>query len=246
MPTKRATVAQAIRDAITAGAYEPGTKLPSENELAQEYSASRETIRVALTTLAHEGWIFTEQGRGAVVRDRRALVRVAGAQPAHHERGQAHQSQLAEAEQAGMPPSIRTKIYMEFADQHTAAALEIPTNEEVLVRDVVTSIGSEVIQLATSRYPRTLTRDTPIEQEDTGAGGVLGRFEDAGHTIAGHTERVSLHRASADEAAALRAPAGSACLRIERITRSNTGRVLEVATMILVDRYVLLYEIPAG
>lgn len=245
MPSKRARVAQALRDGIAAGDYQPGGMLPSENVLAREFDVSRETIRVALAALANEGLIVTEQGRGASVRDRSPLVRVASQRLARHTREANQGTHLAEAAQSGQPADVTTHVRVEFASAEVAAALELPTGAEVLVRDRTLRLGGQPTQLAVSHYPRTLTRDTAIEQADTGPGGVLSRLEDAGHTIASHTERVTLHRATATESTALQVPVGSACLRIRRTTRSDTGRILEVVTMTLVDRYELLYEIPA-
>lgn len=36
---------------IASGAYQPGTKLPSENELKDRYGTSRNTVRLALNRL---------------------------------------------------------------------------------------------------------------------------------------------------------------------------------------------------
>lgn len=45
-----------------------GDKIPSENELTDEYSASRVTIRQALAKLEDEGLIEKQRGRGAFVK----------------------------------------------------------------------------------------------------------------------------------------------------------------------------------
>lgn len=248
MVTKRDIVATALRAAIQQGELSVGSKLPPESELAATYKVGIGTVRAALAQLALEGLIRTEHGSGSYVRspdELPPLYRLAGPRLSQQQRRDNRGTHLAEADQAGQPAEITTRVYVQFADPDVAAALELPTGAEVLVRDRVMRIGGKPTQLAISRYPRTLTRDTAIEQQDTGSGGVLSRLEDLGHTIAGHLERVTLHRASAEDAAALQLPVGSACLRIQRTTRSDTGRVLEVATMTLSDRYVLLYEISA-
>jgi len=43
------------------------TMLPSENNLAQMYEASRETIRKALDLLAQDGYIQKVRGKGSVI-----------------------------------------------------------------------------------------------------------------------------------------------------------------------------------
>jgi GntR family trehalose operon transcriptional repressor len=54
---------------IHAGHLLPGSKLPSESELAEAYSTSRETVRKALNLLFREGYIHKIKGRGSFVLD---------------------------------------------------------------------------------------------------------------------------------------------------------------------------------
>lgn len=49
--------------------YPAGSVLPSENEFAQIYQVSRETIRSALKMLLDNGYIFKKQGLGSIVLD---------------------------------------------------------------------------------------------------------------------------------------------------------------------------------
>ncbi|GAE28517.1 GntR domain protein [Halalkalibacter wakoensis JCM 9140] len=52
---------------IHTGEWEPGTKLPSENELFESLHVSKVTIRAALQTLRSEGLIITYHGKGSFV-----------------------------------------------------------------------------------------------------------------------------------------------------------------------------------
>lgn len=54
---------------IHSGQLLPGTKLPSESELAEAYDTSRETVRKALNLLFREGYINKIKGRGSFVLD---------------------------------------------------------------------------------------------------------------------------------------------------------------------------------
>lgn len=56
-------------DQIHTGLLPPGTKLPSESELAEAYGTSRETVRKALNLLFQEGYIHKIKGRGSFVLD---------------------------------------------------------------------------------------------------------------------------------------------------------------------------------
>ncbi|WP_418971103.1 FadR/GntR family transcriptional regulator [Allofournierella sp.] len=63
-------VAQLLMDAIAAGEFEAGGRLPSENALAEEYGVSRSTLREAFKKLEQMGAIYTMHGSGSYVRAR--------------------------------------------------------------------------------------------------------------------------------------------------------------------------------
>jgi GntR family transcriptional regulator len=55
-------LADELRSAVEAGTYPPGSRLPSESELAQTYGAARGTVRQAFAVLAADGLISTRKG----------------------------------------------------------------------------------------------------------------------------------------------------------------------------------------
>jgi GntR family transcriptional regulator len=63
-----AQVARGMRERIMNGEYRPGDRLPSEAELCAMYGVSRMTVRRAVTLLAQDGVVLTENGRGTFVR----------------------------------------------------------------------------------------------------------------------------------------------------------------------------------
>lgn len=60
-------VVAGIKAHILDGSLAPGTKLPSEAELVEEYAVSRTVVREAVTRLRAEGLVETFQGRGSFV-----------------------------------------------------------------------------------------------------------------------------------------------------------------------------------
>ncbi len=58
---------EVLRKHILDGVYKEGDLLPSENELCSLYGMTRPTVRQALGTLAHEGYIRKHQGKGSIV-----------------------------------------------------------------------------------------------------------------------------------------------------------------------------------
>jgi DNA-binding transcriptional regulator YhcF (GntR family) len=73
MPTKLPAqesqqIANVLRAAIRTRKFEPGERLPSQNELAERYNVARETVKTALRILRDERLVVTRQGSGAFVR----------------------------------------------------------------------------------------------------------------------------------------------------------------------------------
>ena len=65
-------IADALREAITRGDYQPGTTIPKETELMAAHAAGRETVRRAVIQLTAEGLVEPVRRRGTVVRVRPA------------------------------------------------------------------------------------------------------------------------------------------------------------------------------
>lgn len=59
----------ALREAILGGAFAPGSRLPPERVLAEQYQVNRVTIRGALSRLTASGLVSVRQGSGYQVRD---------------------------------------------------------------------------------------------------------------------------------------------------------------------------------
>lgn len=62
-----AAIYSALRTKIFSGTYKPGDLLPSENQLCQEFHASRETVRKGLRRLENEGLIYSRPKIGYFV-----------------------------------------------------------------------------------------------------------------------------------------------------------------------------------
>jgi GntR family transcriptional regulator len=56
-----------IRERIRGGEWVPGSLIPSERELCEQYGISRMTARQSITELVNEGLLYREQGRGTYV-----------------------------------------------------------------------------------------------------------------------------------------------------------------------------------
>jgi GntR family transcriptional regulator len=111
-----------VLSAIRAQALLAGQRLPSVNELSEQLSVSRMTVRQALQALIEEGWLYTVPGKGTFVAHR-----------PHIEQSLQHlQGWTEEIRVQGMRPTTRLiSVEMISADRTIARYLNLPVGENV-------------------------------------------------------------------------------------------------------------------
>jgi GntR family transcriptional regulator len=67
-------IKQTLKGWIVNGEFMPGSKIPSENDLADRFSVSRLTVRQAISQLVQEGFLNTRRGEGTFVTNNEKLI----------------------------------------------------------------------------------------------------------------------------------------------------------------------------
>jgi len=60
-------IKQTIKNWILNKEFNPGEKIPSENELGEKFNVSRLTVRQAISQLVQEGFLISKRGEGTFV-----------------------------------------------------------------------------------------------------------------------------------------------------------------------------------
>jgi putative hydrolase of HD superfamily len=66
-------IAASVRAAILSGELEPGSRLPSNQELARRFGVATGTVQTAIRKLSEEGFVRTRGGAGVYVRDQASM-----------------------------------------------------------------------------------------------------------------------------------------------------------------------------
>ncbi len=66
-------ISEKLRTKIEAGVYSPGELLPSEFDLGELFGVSRTTVRKAIANLINQGLVYTQQGKGAFVKQQQKI-----------------------------------------------------------------------------------------------------------------------------------------------------------------------------
>lgn len=69
--SKYEIIVKDIKKAINAGKYAADEKIPSENQLSEKYSVSRQTVRKAINTLVEQNYLYARHGSGTFVLPRK-------------------------------------------------------------------------------------------------------------------------------------------------------------------------------
>src|SRR5262245_29340370 len=240
-------IADYVRALITGGQLAPGDQIPSERELIEQFGASRGTIRQAIGQLRAEGLIEVEHGRGAYVRSRPPVRRLAFDRFARRHRKAGQAAYLAEMEGVGRQADVEIiRVGREPSPADPAERLGLREGDSVLVRARRYLSDGQPMEIATSYVPWTLAEGTPMTDPNPGPGGIYARLEENGHELGAFIEDVVARMPSPEEARALRLPAGVPVLHLVRTAFDQDGTPVEVCdTVMAADRYILSYRLPA-
>lgn len=214
-------VAEAIRERIRSGELPVGAPLPSESELGAQFSASRGPVRQALAQLRHEGLIETSQGRVPTVLGKPLAQSIDD-----------FFSFSAWVEATGRTPGQHTiELAWRVPPAAVAAKLQIGESDRAVVIIRQRLIDGQPAMLERSWYISEVGRE--LFAFDPDAGSIFGALIERGVPLDVGTHTIDAVAADELDAAQLDIAVGTPLLRVERITTSNAGVVLEYAE----DRY---------
>lgn len=241
-----AKVAAELRDSILSGHLSAGTPLPSEDRLGARHGVSRDTIRAALAVLRAEGLITTVQGGATYVRDRRTVRLPVSRYGRTFSSGLPAPWQAA-AQESGLAGSVEVvRVERQRADADTALKLAIDEGDEVIVRVRHMKLGEhepETVQESTSISPAVLVGGSTLARAQRILTGVYAAFAEIGHTPTTMTEEVAARIPTASEAEVLDLAPGMPVLDVQRVTKDQDGRPIELLRVLsIADRTVLVYD----
>jgi GntR family transcriptional regulator len=205
-----------LLERIEAGEWPPGTYLPSETRLAEEYRVSVGTLRTALTALSQDGILVRRQGKGTAVAMHdadSALFRFFTLQRPDGSRVLPVSQPLARSRRGATPGE--------------AADLGLPDGAEVVHIRRLREIDGRTVILADIALDAR--RFGPLAAVPEVLPNTLYHLyqKDFGATVATAEERLAALAADADTARHLDVAEGAPILRILRIARDWQGAPLE-------------------
>lgn len=215
-------IAADLRTAIIRGDHLPGSKLPTEAELASHYGAGRGTVRAALRAVEVEGLVTSRQGSGRVV--------LGGGV------SQSFDELRSFAQWAGAtghtPGGLFVTRVRRPADATEAAALCVDPESEVLYTIRLRTLDGSPVLVERCTYPGWLA-DTIAELDERCASVTAEVRRLTGIVAVSGTHTLDVARADAIDSELLGCDVGAPVLRRRAVTRSHRGIPMDYTD----DRY---------
>jgi GntR family phosphonate transport system transcriptional regulator len=144
---------------ILSGQFQPGQRLPTEDELALRFRVHRHTVRRAVHRLREKGLLRVEQGRGTFVREPEIVYRVG------------RETRLTVAVQRdGRDAAWQFQSSATVrADQTVSKSLALPRNHLVRRVSMLRVVDGRVVAIHTSFYPLPRFDGIDAAIRDTGS-----------------------------------------------------------------------------
>ena len=237
-------IADQLRRQITVGDYPPGQRLPTEPELMETFSASRNTIRLALAALANEGLVATEHGRGTFVRERKTFTyHAARAERPDRQTSWNTDAYFDEVRGAGRKPSQTFSMRMEPARAEVAARLHVPEDDLVVLRKVTRYLDDQPWSDQDSWYPMDVSETAGLAVPHDLAQGAVRAMADAGYVEVGHVDELTARMPTPDEVRTLSLSSGVPVMVYVRTAWTNERPVRVTRTIFPADRNRIVYEL---
>lgn len=242
-------LAALLRAQIASGELRPGDRAPTEAMLAEQYTTSRNTVRLALDALRNEGLIVSYQGKGSFIRVQPAVRYYASLSGSRRKRLEGDRrrdtfGQQIEA-QNRVPRQVST-VSVIPAEGEIAEHLGLKAGDRVAVRRRLMYADDEPLQIGTSYYPFSIVGESKIMDPGDIAEGTDQVLEDLGFVADRYEDEITWRMPSSEESTELRLMPGTPIGRLLRTSLDAADRPIEVYEVILpADRHVLLYEVSA-
>ncbi|TMQ94010.1 GntR family transcriptional regulator [Actinomadura soli] len=224
VPPKYAQLVTELQRRIEAGRYAPGSAMPSEHQLIDEFGVSRPTVVAALRVLRDQGWIDSRQGKGRFVRGRPALASL--------ENVRAGQSRLAGSESA-IPGEVLAAGVVD-APNRIRSLLDLGSPGKAFVRRRLLTADGAPSELLSLWLPLELAEGTDLTSAEPLKQGMRQHLESRKGVTFDHViEHIVARMPTGEEASALSMGEDIPVLVVYATARDAAGSPLLVVDTVL-------------
>jgi GntR family transcriptional regulator len=245
-------IADSLRHDIEVGPLQGGDQLPTEQELAEEWGASRSTVREAIRFLVTRGLVEARPGQGTFVTKK--ITPIVTDLSATHDLGTGETARyyIDVRRQNRRPRSTVPKVVIEAAGPVVAAELQLAPGSQVVCRHQQRFVDDEPYSLQTSLYPMELLTDRGarrlIEASDIAEGMIQYLRDEFGIEQVGYRDVITVRTPNATEADFFKLPEDGRIAVFEnfRTSYDRDGKPIRVTvTVYPADRNQFVIDVPS-
>jgi GntR family transcriptional regulator len=230
-------IADDLRTQIESGELAPGDQLPTEMELRDRYSSSRNTIRDAIKQLTSQGLVETRPGQGTFVTQRvDPFVTVLSGDPRKSGRIEGSITYLSEVNKRGRQPMVTTpRVEVQMPSDQVSRRLRVAPSTQVVSRHESRYIDGIPWSMQTSFYPMDfITKGAArlLMAENITEGAVSYLSETTGVTQVGYLDWITARVADSNEQSFFGLAHDAAVFEIFRTGFDQTGTPLRVTVTV--------------
>jgi len=235
-------IADRLRAQINNGTLAPGQRLPSEPDLAADYDASRNTVRLAIALLINQGLVVSRQGLGTFVveptKPFTALLSRIKEPPVEQ-----HASRSLPVISPAADESEMARLIVETtpASPSVAEKFGIAPGDPVVVRRSQYFLGDVPWQLINSYYPSDLAKGTALEQASEIPDGSIVLLRELGYPQEGFMDEIGARMPNAREFDFFKLVSGMPVLVVTRTSFSGDRPIRLTRYIYRADRVRLLH-----
>ncbi|MBP3952689.1 GntR family transcriptional regulator [Bacillus suaedae] len=144
-PLQHLEIAEYLINQVQKGIIKAGQKIPSENDLCEQFHVNRHVVRQAIARLTNLGWVTPQQGKGCYVNCLpKPILYVLSSQTRFTEnmetQGVSHESKLIHWE-------------IDLPDLNEQESLQLDEREYVYRLDILRYINEQPLSITTSVFP---------------------------------------------------------------------------------------------
>jgi GntR family transcriptional regulator len=228
-------IAEKLRTRIEKGELAPGAQLPTELELRDQYSSSRNTIRDAIKRLTSQGLVETRPGQGTFVTPRiDPFVTTLTDEP--WKGGDSSAVYLSEVNKSNRTPSFNPpRVEIQVPSAEVTRRLRVPPDTQVVSRHESRHIDGIPWSLQTSFYPMDfITKGATrlLMAEDIEQGAVSYLAETIGVKQVGYRDWITARVPNANEQSFFGLAYDATVFEIFRTGFDQTGTPLRVTVTV--------------
>ena len=235
-------LADSLRVKITTGELGPGGQVPTEKALAEEFGASRATVRQGLMVLVNEGLIVPSRPQGYFVRRHELCYfrpQSEWDQPASPEMDR----WMTEQTTLGRAPSQRINVEIIQPPGRVADRLALSAGDLVVVRRRVRYLNNEPFNINDTFYPFRLVQGSEIVNPADITRGASQVLAELGYEQVRAIDEIDARMPLPDEVSRLELGPGTpvAVHRLTGYTKDNEP-IRHTVNVLVGSKHVILFE----